>query len=70
MWTGKTNFSRSILPQGTTSAAKVYLIYLVLLNWLRSPDTNFTNVASFIADSQGRLEIKKASMHDISKTST
>ena len=45
------SFSRPILPilpQGTTSAAKVDL---VVLNLVRLPDLNFTNVASFIADS-------------------
>ena len=54
MWMGKTNMyslSRPILPQGTTSAAKVYLTDLVALNLIRLPDLNFTNVASFIADS-------------------
>ena len=45
------SFSRPILPQGTTSAAKVYLIDFVVLNLVRLPDINFTNVASFIADS-------------------
>ena len=49
---GKTtmySFSRPILPQGMKSAAKVYLIDLVVLNLV--PNLNFTHVASFIADS-------------------
>ena len=38
-------FSRSILPQKKTSAAKVNLVLLVRLNLVRLPDLNFTNVA-------------------------
>ena len=54
MRTGKTDmyyFSRFIPPQGTTSAAQVCLIGSVMLNLVRLTDLNFTNVASFIADS-------------------
>ena len=44
-------FSKSISPQKKTSAAKVYLFILVMLNYVRLPDLNFTNVFFFIADS-------------------
>lgn len=54
-WTGKTimySVSRSILPQRTTSAPSVYLIDLLVVNWTRLPDLNFTNLAPFTADSR------------------
>ena len=38
-------FSRSISHQKKTSAAKVNLVILVILNLVRLPDLNFTNVA-------------------------
>ena len=43
-------FSRSISPQKKTSAAKVYLAILVMLNWVRLSDLKITNMAYFIAD--------------------
>ena len=40
-------FQRSISPQ---KKAKVYLVILVMLNWVRLPDLKITNMAYFIAD--------------------
>ena len=52
IWTGKANmfsFSRPFQPQGTTSsAANVYsLIYLVVLNWVRSQKSFKTYVPQY-----------------------
>jgi len=47
---GKANiyyFSRpAFLPQEMTSAIKIYIVYLVVLNGVCLPDLNFTDVAN------------------------
>ena len=63
-------FSTSLSAQKKTSAAKVYLVILFTLNWVRLPDLNFTNVAFLLLSvvSWDRLKVtqsSKSAPHDL-----